>query len=181
MSKSLVALLASTLLVSLGARSIAAQGPSDSVDRYTFDLDTQAGHYSLWALNTLRHDCLHARLIIGELRRKDRWVPGFDLRLRAGEGIVFLRIWAPQAKPPLRMVLERGDGRQLTDSVPFARTLSRDDTFHVDLDWSRAGVLRAAVDSEVHEISLPFRPTSFEISGSTGQIKADSLDLFRCR
>jgi hypothetical protein len=176
-----ITVLASALLSVTTYRSIAAQGMQDSVDRYAFDLDTQSGHYSSWSLRTLRHNCLRAKLIVGELRKHKNWAPASALWLENGTDRAFLRILAPQGKPPLVVLLLGGHDRQITDSVLFTRTLGRDDTFHVSLDWSRSGVLRAALDSEAHEIQLSFRPTSFRVSNSTGQIKADSLELDRCQ
>ena len=173
--------LGSALLVLASIEPVAAQEARDSVDHYAFDLDTQSGHFSSWTLRTLRHSCLGAKLIIGELRKDSRWVPAYALWLENGSNRAFLRIWAPNRKPPLVVVLQRVRDRQMTDSVLFTRTLERDDTFHVNLDWSRPGRLRAVVDSEVHEIELPFQPTTFEVTGSTGQIKADSLELGGCR
>jgi hypothetical protein len=173
--------LVSALLSLTGFHPIAAQETQDSVDRYAFDLDTQSGHYSSWELRTLRHNCLRAKLIIGELRKHRSWAPAYALWLENGDDRAFLRIWAPQRTPPLVVVLLRGHDRQITDSALFTRTLGRGDTFHVSLDWSRSGVLRAVLDAETHEIGLPFRPTSFRVSNSTSQLKADSLELDRCQ
>ena len=156
-----------------------AQEARDSVDRYAFDLDTQSGHYSFWSLQTLRHDRLRVTLVVGELRRDARWAPAFMLSLRAGDDIAFLRLWAPARKSPLVMTLEARSGQD-ADSVQFTRTVAVDETIHVELDWSKRGVLRAVIDSrEVRDIRLAFRPISFEVTSSTGQIKADSLVLFR--
>ena len=174
-------ILASALLVLTSLQSTAAQQSRDSVDQYAFDLDTQSGHFSRWSLRTLRHSCLHAKLVIGEIRKHNRWTAAYALWLKNDSNRVFLRIWAPHRGPPLVVVLLGARDRQRTDSVLFTRTLQRDDTFHVNLDWSRSGTLRAEVDSEAHEINLPFRPTSFDVTGSTGQIKADSLALGMCR
>jgi len=174
-------ILASALLVLTSLQSTAAQQIRDSVDQYAFDLDTQSGHFSSWSLRTLRHTCLRATLVIGEIRKDSRWTAAYALWLENENNRAYLQIWAPRRGPPLVVVLLGARDRQTTDSVLFTRTLERDDTFHVSLDWSRSGVLRAAVDSEVHEIKLPFRPVSFEVTGSTGQIKADSLELGVCR
>jgi hypothetical protein len=148
---------------------------------YAFDLDTQAGHYSFWSVQTLRHDRVRARIVIGELRRHNRFLPGFMISVRAGDDIAALRFVAPQRKPPVIIVLQ-ARSQQDADSVIFTRTIGTQETIEVELDWSKRGVLRATIDSrEVREVRMAFRPISFEVTSSTGQMKADSVVLFRRR
>lgn len=154
----------------------------DSADVYSFDLDTQSGHFSSWTVETLRHERLRARLIVGELRKNNRWAPAFGLWLNGSDQRAVLRIWAPQRKPPLvvQLIGSRSEGR--ADSAAFTQVIAREDTFDIELDWSRAGTLRAVLDSgEAHEVRLAFKPTSFQVTSSTGQIKAATLVLYRQR
>src|SRR5882672_295735 len=136
MIRFLAPLIVAALVLTYLPRPLSSQEAADSVDNYAFDLDTQSAHYSFWRLVTLRHHRLRARLVVGELRRDKRWAPGVALLLRNGEQVAFLRIWAPDRKPPLIIVLERHGGAGRADSVVFSRRIARDDTFHVDLDWS---------------------------------------------
>ena len=168
------------LLIGLQAMPLHAQAPSDSTDRFSFDLDTQGGHFSRWTLNTLRHSCLHARLIIGELRKTGPWGPAYQLWLVSGDHLAAIRMWAPTGKPPLDVVYLVGAGA-FTDSVSFDDRLKRDDTVHVDLNWSRAGNLRATVDRHIRDLPLPFRPDSFVVISTSGQLKADSLVFYDCQ
>ena len=159
---------------------LTGQARPDTSDVYTVDLDSPGGRYSFWTLHTLRHTSLEARVVVLELRTDGQWLPGFNLRLERPGEAVQLTMWAPRRKSPLSVRLERWRGEVSTDSVAFTHTVK--DTFHIELDWSQAGILRAVVNgNETRTMPLDFRPTSFQVVGSTGEFKLDPLILRRQR
>lgn len=175
--------LMATALGAVHVGLLGAQTSSDSTDRFSFDLDTQAGHFSQWSYGTLRrHSCLRARLVIGELRRSGRWVPAYGLWLASGRRSASLRIWAPEGRPPLDvLLLDFGPADTPTDTVSLGYRVNRGDTVTVDLNWATPGTLRAVVDGHAGELPLHFRPEGFVATSANGQLKADSLTFFDCQ
>lgn len=154
---------------------------------YTVDLDTQNGNFSVWRAKDLGGlNALRAKVVVSRLGKDSKWAPSFQIKLENANSHADLSI--DGIKGLLFLHAQSWDGDKQVQDELFLMPPEVGETFGLELDWKADGsaviVVHAKATEKVsgferHEIKLSGAPSSLEVSGSTGEITLDPLQLGR--
>jgi hypothetical protein len=144
------------------------------------DFDTEAGRYSQWRLEHLDGiDAVRATVIIHRLAVDARWAPTFTIQLQSGKDAVTLQFASRSRQPPMTMEATVAKGGKDVDDQDFERTVDLEERLPLSIDWSADGTVILLVGGEKHTLALGEPITALEITGSTGEVQFDPLQIGR--
>ncbi|MFO1018195.1 MAG: hypothetical protein U1E03_11395 [Hyphomonadaceae bacterium] len=154
---------------------------------FVLDLDSADGNFSLWQANDLTGiNTLHARATFVRKGEHRRWAPTFSISA-SGESdraaITFTA--APRSGPLLVEVALWRNGEKSAEEM-FLLPPAFEEPFDIHVEWTEGGLVTFTVFSraaqavsgfERHQVDLGQAPTSIRITGSTGEVLLDPLQL----
>jgi hypothetical protein len=156
---------------------------------FVLDFDSEDGNFSLWRVDDLTGiNTMRARATLVRKGHHDRWAPSFTIALGDDQGQARLSIIAAPNSGPLiiQSALIQGQSRSQEDN--FALTPHFQEAFDIHVEWTAEGVVTFTVFSraaqgvngyERRQVSLGRGPTTLSITGSTGEVLFDPLQLGR--
>jgi hypothetical protein len=149
---------------------------------FEVDLDTQEEEFSYWRMNGIdSSDGLRAAAKIMRFGKSRRWMPTFMIQLSSGSGesAEFWRVrWVPEKTGgPQSLVLIRSIGAKEVNVAKFDRKFVLNDSFPVEISWSGPAKMIVRVGNETREVPRSLRPSTLDVSGSSGEFKLAALVL----
>ena len=172
----MIAYAAAALLLASGAAAETFT-PLPVLGSTQLDLDTQDGHYCGWFVDDLGPvNALRTTLQVHRRGSDPKWVPSFSITLKNGDKRVSLNIWAPL--PALPMVVRVEQPGDKPDEVgQLLGKLDMDTPVDVAIDWTADGQVTIRAGGQTATASLGAPVKSLEITGSTGEIEFNPLQI----
>ncbi|HMI20032.1 MAG TPA: hypothetical protein VK533_10845 [Sphingomonas sp.] len=150
-------------------------------------LDTTPGHYSMWQTHDLDGvNAVRAHFRVRLIGQDKKWIGAFNFSLERDDRLVRVSITGIAGKPVL--VVQMQDGKASApkeDPQPGAMWI--DEEADLAIDWDQSGHATFWIKSTdpnaplaqalAMTLDLGGAPTTFSISGSTGELEVMSLAL----
>lgn len=154
---------------------------------FVLDLDSADGNFSLWQARDLAGiNALRARATFVRKGEHRRWAPTFSITASGGEGRAAITFTAAPSSGPLLVGAALWRNGQKSEEETFLLPPAFEEPFDIHVEWTESGLVtftvfssaaRAANGFERHQVDLGEAPTSLRITGSTGEVLFDPLQL----
>jgi hypothetical protein len=154
---------------------------------FFLDFDSEDGNYSLWRVTDLSGvNALRAHSTLVRKGEHERYSPSFAIAIGGESAQARLQVAALPRSGPLIVRALRVEGNQTTEEQMFLLTPEFRETFDVHVEWTPEGLVtftvysnaaRAVNGYERRQINLGGAPTVVEVSGSTGEVSFDPIEL----
>jgi hypothetical protein len=154
---------------------------------FFLDFDSEDGNYSVWRATDLSGvNALRAHSTFVRKGQHERYAPSFSIAIGRESAEARLQVTALPRSGPLIVRASRHEGGQTTQEQMFLLTPEFRETFDLNVEWTPEGVVTFTVYSnaaqavngfERHQINLGGSPTLVEVSGSTGEVSFDPIEL----
>jgi len=149
---------------------------------FYLDLDSAAGTFSQWRHDDLRaFNSLRAVMRVLRTRKDSKWGPSFTIGLRSDDNPnnandLRLRIAGMDGKRSLDLQLVGSlNGKQI-QPIPLKTAGNLNEVLKVQIDWKSQDIVVFRVgETESRAIKIGWQVCSAMITGSTGQLKVDSI------
>jgi len=168
------------LLVSLTIGCVSGPSRNQSPEKYSFDCDVPAGHYSAWTRSIDASSLqVSGKLQLLEVREDPKWAPGANIELVNAQGsdAVGFQL-AVFKRNPGQISAFLHHQQSAEPRVLIATPDWNGNIISFDLALSKAGVVTATLNGMSQAIPLgTFRPNSVRFTCSTGQFNFSEVTI----
>lgn len=183
------ALVVCLTLLTFGGAAAAQTFVAAPNSSFVLDFDSEDGNYSLWRVADLSGaNALRTRATFVRKGQHDQYAPSFTIAVGDDSAQARISISAAPRSGPLIVETALTQGQERSQEDNFALTPHFQEAFDLHVDWTQDGLVTFTVFSraaqavngyERHQVDLGRAPNTLSITGSTGEVLFDPVQLGR--
>ncbi|HYD88786.1 MAG TPA: hypothetical protein VEA80_15030 [Vitreimonas sp.] len=154
---------------------------------FVLDFDSEDGNFSLWRATDLTGiNALRARATFVRKGQHRQWAPSFAISVGSEGADASISFTAAPRSGPLMVEAALWRGGEPSAEETFLLTPAFQEPFDIHVDWTEEGLVTFTVFSraaqavngyERRQVNLGQAPTTVRITGSTGEVLFEPLQL----